>query len=152
MEATQLLQMTKKEQMLITTSSNSHEPLIDNSIHRMDKTQITTLGEKLKVWGYVMTQYNLKPGLRKFGNRGHKAAVKELMQLHAMDTCRQAITRTADVGAVVTVVSEGEKDRRRKGACLHKWSTAKELHAKEGGCIINGVDRVDIPHSVDSGP
>jgi hypothetical protein len=45
-----------------------------------------TLEDKLKVWGYVMTQYNLKPGLRKFGNRGQKAPVKELMQLHIMDT------------------------------------------------------------------
>ncbi len=52
----------------------------------MDKTLITTLEDKLKVWGCGMTQYNLKPGLRKFGNRGQKAAVKELTQLHVMDT------------------------------------------------------------------
>jgi hypothetical protein len=65
---------------------DSPEPLIDDTIHRVDKTLITTLEDKLKVWGYVMTQYNLKPGLRKFGNRGQKAAVKELTQLHVMDT------------------------------------------------------------------
>ena len=35
--------------------------------------------------GYLMTQYNLKPGLRKFGNRGEAAVVKELTQLHIMD-------------------------------------------------------------------
>ena len=33
-----------------------------------------------------MTQYNLKPGLRKFGERGAKAAMAELTQLHIMDT------------------------------------------------------------------
>ena len=33
-----------------------------------------------------MTQYNLKPGLRKFGARGARAAVDELTQLHIMDT------------------------------------------------------------------
>jgi hypothetical protein len=33
-----------------------------------------------------MTQYNLKPGLRKFGTRGATAALDELMQLHMMDT------------------------------------------------------------------
>jgi hypothetical protein len=33
-----------------------------------------------------MVQYNLKPGLRKFGSRGEEAAVKELSQLHIMDT------------------------------------------------------------------
>jgi len=33
-----------------------------------------------------MTQYNLKPGLRKFGAKGATAAVNELTQLHIMDT------------------------------------------------------------------
>jgi hypothetical protein len=33
-----------------------------------------------------MTQYNLKPGLRKFGERGATAARVELTQLHIMDT------------------------------------------------------------------
>ena len=72
--------------MLFTSSSDSPAPLIDNTIHRVDKTLITTSEDELIVWGYVMTQYNLKPGLRKFGNRGQKAAVKELLQLHVMDT------------------------------------------------------------------
>jgi hypothetical protein len=31
-----------------------------------------------------MTQYNSKPGLQKFGQRGADAAVKELTQLHVM--------------------------------------------------------------------
>jgi hypothetical protein len=33
-----------------------------------------------------MTQYNLKPGLRKFGTRGMTASLNELTQLHVMDT------------------------------------------------------------------
>jgi hypothetical protein len=33
-----------------------------------------------------MTQYNLKPGLRKFGDRGVKAVRDKLTQLHIMDT------------------------------------------------------------------
>jgi hypothetical protein len=40
----------------------------------------------MKVWAYLMTQYNLKPGLRKFGAKGTVAALDELMQLHVMDT------------------------------------------------------------------
>ncbi len=32
-----------------------------------------------------MTQYNLKPGLRKFGNKGEMAAVNKLTQLHVTD-------------------------------------------------------------------
>ena len=78
--------MTKEEQRLFTSSSDSPEPLIDDTIHRVDKTLITRSEDKLKVWGYVMTQYNLKPGLRKFGNMEQKATVKELTQLHVMDT------------------------------------------------------------------
>ena len=149
--------MTKEEQMLFTSSSDSPEPLIDDTIHRVDKTLIKTSEDKLKVWGYVMTQYNLKPGLRKFGNRGQKTAVKgvDAITRHGYldtDACRQTITRTADVGTVVTVVSKRKKDRRHKGVCLHKWSTAKKLHYKGGGRVTNGVDGVDIHHSVDSSP
>jgi hypothetical protein len=33
-----------------------------------------------------MTQYNLKPGLRKFGAKGQSAAKDKLAQLHVMDT------------------------------------------------------------------
>ncbi len=33
-----------------------------------------------------MMQYDLKPGLRKFGDRGATAEEKELNQLHIMDT------------------------------------------------------------------
>ncbi len=62
------------------------EPLIDDTIHGADDAMTTTLEDELKVWGYVMTQYNLKPGLRKFGNKGEMAAMNELTQLHVMDT------------------------------------------------------------------
>jgi hypothetical protein len=34
----------------------------------------------------VITQYNLKAGLRIFGDRGINAAIEEMMQLHIMDT------------------------------------------------------------------
>jgi hypothetical protein len=44
------------------------------------------LKDKIKIWGYVMMQYDLKPGLRKFGDRGATAEEKELNQLHIMDT------------------------------------------------------------------
>ena len=47
---------------------------------------MTKSEDKFKVWAYTMTQYNLKPGLRKFGARGTTAAVDELTQLHIMDT------------------------------------------------------------------
>jgi hypothetical protein len=46
----------------------------------------TTSEEELGVMAYLLTQYNLKPGLRKFGTRGEKAVLKEMTQLHIMGT------------------------------------------------------------------
>jgi hypothetical protein len=66
--------------------SRKLRPTIDNTVHRIDTALTTTSEVELKVWGYVMTQYNLKPGPRKFGQRGQTAAVKELTQLHIMDS------------------------------------------------------------------
>jgi hypothetical protein len=58
----------------------------DDTEHILDKDLMTESDDELKVWAYVMTQYNLKPGLRKFGAKGATAAVNELTQLHVMDT------------------------------------------------------------------
>jgi hypothetical protein len=44
------------------------------------------LEEEVKIWGYMMTQYNLKAGLRKLGDRGKTARTEEMTQLHIMDT------------------------------------------------------------------
>ena len=60
-----------------------------NNIKHMTNTALHTESEdKIKVWAYMMMQYNLKPGLHKFGTHGAAAAVKELTQLHIMDTWR----------------------------------------------------------------
>jgi hypothetical protein len=65
----------KEERIHATTSSIIHlEPKIDETVHRIDAELITKLEDKIKVWAYLMTQYNLKPGLRKFGTRGVTAA------------------------------------------------------------------------------
>jgi hypothetical protein len=87
LEARQYAGMTKEERIRATTSSIIHlEPKVDETIHRIDAELITELEDKMKVWVYLMTQYNLKPGLRKFGARDATAALDELMQLHVMDT------------------------------------------------------------------
>jgi hypothetical protein len=65
----ELARMPKEERMLATTSSNA-APIIDDTIHQWDEAMTTTSKDELKVWGYAMTQYNLKPGLRKFGSKG----------------------------------------------------------------------------------
>jgi hypothetical protein len=77
--------MTKEERLLATTTSPM-EPTIDDTTHKIDPKLCTMSQEEMMVWAYMMTQYNLKPGLRKFGARGVTVAVKELTQLHIMDT------------------------------------------------------------------
>ncbi len=68
------------------TASMSLEEMVDDVMHDIDRDLCTTSKDKMRVWTYLMVQYNLKPGLRKFGSRGEEAAVKELSQLHIMDT------------------------------------------------------------------
>ncbi len=86
-EASRRVRVPRGERILGTTSSSLVEPLIDDTIHGADDAMITTSEDELKVWRYVMTQYkNIKPDLRKFGNKGEMAAMNELTQLHVMDT------------------------------------------------------------------
>ncbi len=69
--------------MHATTSSNLD---VDDTVHQVDPELRTTSKDEMAVWGYLMTQYNLKPGLRKFGEQGMTSAISELTQLHVMDT------------------------------------------------------------------
>ncbi len=64
----------------------SLKEMANDMMHNIDRDLCTTSENEMRVWAYLMVQYNLKPGLRKFGSRGEEAAVKELSQLHIMDT------------------------------------------------------------------
>jgi hypothetical protein len=79
------VKMTKAEQMNFTTF-NATNIAIDKANQEIDSDLMTTSEDKLKVWGYIMMQYNLKPGLCKFGARGEVAAITKMTQLHIMDT------------------------------------------------------------------
>ena len=85
LETSCLTRMTKEERLLATTMSPM-EPMVDDAMHKIDPELCTTSEEEMMVWAYLMTHYNLKPGLRKFGARGVTAAVKALTQLHIMNT------------------------------------------------------------------
>jgi hypothetical protein len=61
------------------------ELTVDNAEQAVIPELLTDSEDEMKVWGYLMTQYNLKPGLRKFGKKGATAAVNKLTQLHIMD-------------------------------------------------------------------
>jgi hypothetical protein len=71
---------------MANTMTATSKGFVDNTRHRADREMYTSSRDELGVMSYLMTQYNLKPGLRKFGSCGQTAAVKELTQLHVMDT------------------------------------------------------------------
>jgi len=91
----------------------SAAPTVDDTVYRCDKTMTTTSKEELHVWAYIMTQYNLKPGLSNFGQRGQTAAIKELTQLHVMDTWKpihaEKLTREEKMKALLSLLFLKEK-------------------------------------------
>jgi hypothetical protein len=60
--------------------------VIGNVKHKIDPELVTEFKDEIKGWGYIMTQYNLQASLRKFREKGMSAAIKELLQLHIMNT------------------------------------------------------------------
>ena len=62
------------------------EAPINDTDHIIDPDLIAQNLDEGAVWGYLMTQYGLKAGLRKYNKRADKAAVKELTALHVMNT------------------------------------------------------------------
>ncbi len=64
-----LVKMTKGEQLLATATSDVTFNMIYNAMHKFDPKLTKRSEDKIKVWRYLMTQYNLKPGLQKFGQK-----------------------------------------------------------------------------------
>jgi hypothetical protein len=56
--------MTKEERVRATTWSQTSLE-IDDTIYIPDPKLLINSKDEMKVWGYLMTQYNLKPGLQK---------------------------------------------------------------------------------------
>jgi hypothetical protein len=116
--------MTREAQLHATTWSDTEPPTNDTE-HAIDPELLTDSEGKIKVWGYLMTQYNLKPGLRKFGDKGAKAAMDKLTQLHIMDTWTamdpSKITREDRMQALSTLLFLKEKQTGKiKGrACIN---------------------------------
>jgi hypothetical protein len=133
-----------KEQMHMTTVTIE----IDNAEHVVDKELMMTHKHKIVVWGYLMTQCNLKPGLCKFGKTGAKAAVSELMQLHVMDTWKvmdpSQLSRVERAKALSSLLFLKEEKWKDQGMGVHKRSTTESLHS-EGGCgITNCFNQVGV--------
>ena len=126
LEANRLARMTKEERLLATTTT-ALKPFIDNMTHQVYQAICTTSEEELGVMAYLLTQYNLKPGLRKFGTRGEKAALKEMTQLHIMDTW--------------TPMEAGKLSREQRMRALSSllFLTEKQTGDVKGRACINGA-------------
>ena len=60
--------------------------MLDDAKQVQDPELITESKDKMAVMEYLLTQYNLKAGLKHFGDKGVAAAESKLTQLHVMDT------------------------------------------------------------------
>ena len=125
-DAKQLVGMTREEMMHATTYTQK-EPGIDNTEHTVDPKLLTNSEDEMKVWGYLMTQYNLKPGLMKFGAKGQSAAIDELTQLYVMDTW---------TAMDATKLSREDK---MKALALLLFLKEKQTGKIKGGACINGA-------------
>ncbi len=133
LEANRLARMTKEEQLLVTTTTTS-KPFVDDVTHRVDQAMCMTSEEELGVMAYLLTQYNLKPGLRIFGTRGEKATLKEMTQLHIMDTW--------------TPIDAGKLSQEQRMRALSSLLFLKEKRTgdiKGRACINGAPQRVYIP-------
>jgi hypothetical protein len=120
----QYARMTKEERIHTTTWSGV-EQVVDDMVHTIDKELVTKSEDELKVWAYMMTQYNLKPGLQKFREKGATAAIDELTQLQIMDTWTamdpSQVRRKDKVQALLSLLFLKEKQTGKiKGrACIN---------------------------------
>jgi hypothetical protein len=100
-----------------------------------------------------MMQYNLKPGLWKFGERGAKATVSEMTHLHIMDTWTvidpEQLTKEDKARALMSLLFLKEKwwmMQKDQGARLHKWSATESVHPQKRCGVTHCFDRISIYH------
>ncbi len=57
---------SNSEELIHATMSSNLD--VDDTVHQVDPKLHTTSEDEIAVWGYLMTQCNLKPGLKKLEN------------------------------------------------------------------------------------
>ena len=60
--------------------------MLNDLEHYQDSELVTHLEDEMAVMKNLLTQYNLKAGLKHFGEKGIADAKGELTQIHVMDT------------------------------------------------------------------
>ena len=92
----------------------------------------------MAVMKYLLTQYNLKEGLRHFGEKGIVAAKGELTQLHVMDTW---------VPKDLTMLSRAEKLKALSSLMFLK---DKRSGTVKGKACVNGAPQRAYIHKEDA--
>ena len=100
---------------------------IDDTVHMVHPESCTTDEHEIAVWGYLMMQYNLKPGLRKFRECRATAAVSELTQLHVMNM------------RLVMDPTKLTRNNRAKALLLLLFLKEKQYRKIKGRAYINGA-------------
>jgi len=128
---------SSKALMHATTSSDLD---VDDTVHQVNPELHTTSKDEMAVWGYLMTQYYLKPGLRKFGECVATAAISELTQLHVMDTLTVMDStkltrdnRTRALSSLLLLIKETMW--KYKGQSLREQSATEGVYSK-GRCSV----------------
>jgi len=97
-----------------------------------------------------MTQYGLKAGLRKFGERAGNAAVKELTTLHVMDTWKLTHAHklvdegSAGESSLVSHLHQREMGRHDERERLCQWGSSAKNHPEGERCLTycGNIERV----------
>jgi hypothetical protein len=73
LEADRLARVLKEEQVLVTTTGNVLEYNMINDVdHEIDHEMVTNSKDEVKVWGYMITQYNLKGDYESLARKLHQ--------------------------------------------------------------------------------
>ena len=100
--------------------------MLNDVEHEQDSEVIAQSEDEMDVMKYLLTQYNLKAGLKHFGEKGIAAAKGELTQLHVMDTWvpedPTMLSRSEKVKALSSLMFLKEnRSRKVKGrACVNR--------------------------------
>jgi hypothetical protein len=129
------------------------DDFINDTTQELDKEMCAQLEVELGVWAYLMVQYNLKPGLRKFGEKGEKAAVSsEIADSIICDGHvdahggSEAVSGTQDASTLVACLSQRKAHGGYQWMGQHKRSATTCVHP-EGICgVTYHIDRINVHH------
>ena len=91
----------------------------------------------MAVMKYLLTQYNLKAGLRQFGEKGIAAAKGKLTQLHVMDTwvpedpTMLSISEKAKALSYLMFLKEKRIGKVKGRACVNKAPQRSYIHKED---------------------